>query len=164
MSSGARVPSSKESGETVEGNVIQCVPELRYVSDRTAEWHDAETIALFEPPHDAVTFYGINLLAVGIPVEIKAAQIWYESGQRGRFYIRKRQHERLLDAGGAYLFAVYVPRPDHPVRAMGVMPASLVDELLPDGWTSRDRSGEEGYRQLAWSRILDPADVEETRR
>ena len=159
MSSGA-VPSSKESGETVEANVVQRVPELRYVSDRTAEWHDAEVIALFEPPHPEVTFFGINLLAVGVPVEIKAAQLWYSSGQRGRFYVRKRQHQRLLNAAGAYLFAVYVPRPGHPVRTMGVVPASLVDEYLPDGWTTRDRSGEEGYRQLAWSRVFDPDDVE----
>lgn len=156
MSSGA-VPSSKASGETVEGNVVQRVPELTYVPDRTAEWHDAEVVALFEPPHAEVTFYGINLFAVGVPVEIKAAQRWYASGQRGRFYVRKRQHQRLLDAGGAYLF--YEPRPGHPVCGMGVVPASLVDELLPDGWTSRERSGEEGYRQLAWSRIFEPAEV-----
>lgn len=159
MSSGA-VPSPKESGEAVEGIVVQRVPELTYVSDRVAEWHDAEVTALFEPPHPEVTFYGINLLAVGVPVEIKAAQRWYASGQRGRFYIRKRQHEQLLEAGGAYVFAIYQPRPDHPVCGTAVVPASLVDELLPDGWTARERSGEEGYRQLAWSRIFDPAEVE----
>ena len=164
MSSNAGVPSSKESGEIVEANVIQRVQELTHVSDQTAKWHDAEVVALFEPPHDSVTFHGINLLAVGIPVEIKAAQIWYNSGQRGRFYIRKRQHERLLDAGGAYLFAVYIPKSGHSVRAMAVLPASLVDELLPTGWTTRDRSGEDGYRQLAWSRVLDPENVEEARR
>lgn len=82
MSSGT-LPSSKESGEAVEASVVQPVQELAYVADRTAEWHDAEVVALFEPPHPEVTFYAINLLAVGVPVEIKAAQLRYASGQRG---------------------------------------------------------------------------------
>jgi len=148
---GARSP--KQSGETVEANVLDLVAELRYVSDRTAEWYDAEVVSLFEPPHETVTFRSINLLAVGTPVEIKGAQEWY-SGQRGRFYIRKRQHQQLLDAGGSYLFAVYDPRQNHRVLRMAVMPASVVDEHLPDGWTTRERSGEEGYRQIAWSRVF----------
>lgn len=158
MSSGTATPSPKRSGETVEGIVVQRVEELRYVSDRTARWHDAEVVTLFEPPHDAVSFHGINLLTVGVPVEIKAAQFRYASGQRGRFYIRKGQHERLLDAGGAYLLAVYDPR-THDVLGMAVIPASLVDELLPDDWTERHDRAERGYNQLGWARVLDPEEV-----
>jgi hypothetical protein len=41
-----------------------------------------------------------------------------------------------------------------------VIPASLVDELLPDDWTTReDRSEQVAYRQLSWSRVLDPEEV-----
>lgn len=158
MSSGTATPSPKRAGENAEANVLDRVPELRYVSDRTAEWHDAEVETLFEPPHDAVTFYGINLLAVGTEIEIKAAQFRYASGQRGRWYIRKRQHERLLAEGGAYLLAVYDPRTGD-VLAMAVVPASLIDELLPDGWTPRRDRAEEGYNQLGWARVLDPEEV-----
>lgn len=148
----------KKAGEEVEANVLQRVPELRYVSDQTAEWHDARVETLLEPPHDAVTFYGINLLAVGSEVELKGAQRRYASGQRGRWYFRKGQHERLLDASGFYCLAVYDPR-DRRVLALAVIPASLVDELLPDGWTSRDDRAERGYNQLGWARILDPEGV-----
>ena len=160
MSADVAPRSSKHSGETVEANVLDRVPELAYVSDRTAEWHDAEVVTLLEPCEDVV-FYALPLLAVGTVVEIKAAQLRLASGQRGRFYIRKRQHQKLLDANGVYLFAVYDPRDDHRVLRMAVWAASLVDELLPDGWTAvhGDRA-EEGYRQLAWSRVIDPEEVD----
>lgn len=154
----AAVPSPKRSGDLVESEVIELVDELEYVTDRKAEWHDARVVSLLEPSTDVV-FCSINLLQVGVEVEIKAAQLRLASGARGRFFIRKRQHERLVEEDGAYLFAVYHPR-GHEVVAMAVMPASILDELLPDGWTTveGDRS-EEGYRQLAWSRVLDPEDV-----
>jgi hypothetical protein len=148
----------KKAGEEVEDNILQRVTELRYVTDQTAEWHDARVETLLEPPHDAVTFYGVNLLAVGSIVECKGAQYRYANGQRGRWYIRKGQHERLLDAGGFYALAVYDPR-DRRLRAIAVIPASLVDELLPDDWITRDDRAERGYNQLGWARLLDPEEV-----
>jgi len=155
----ADVPS-KRAGEAVEARVLEEIAELRNVTDATAEWHDAEVESLLEPS-ERVVFCGINLLAAGTPVEIKSAQTRLASGQRGRFYLRQRQHERLLDAAASYLFAVYNPR-DRSVEAIAIMPASLVDELLPDGWTSVDADrSERGYRQLGWSRVFDPAEVTE---
>jgi hypothetical protein len=151
--------SSKAAGEAIEAEVLELVPALRYVGDHTAEWHDARVDGLFEPS-DRVTFGSTPLLEDGTPVEIKAAQRRLASGARGRFYICQRQHEHLVDASAAYLFAVYDPR-DQRVLAMLAVPASIIDELLPDGWTSveGDRS-EVGYRQLAWSRLLDTETVE----
>ncbi|WP_132060222.1 hypothetical protein [Halorussus amylolyticus] len=159
MSDTASTPSSKRSGELVEAEVVELVPELTYVSDREAEWHDARVTALLEPSED-ITFCSINLLATGVPVEIKAAQFRLASGRSGRFFIRQRQHQRLLNANGAYLLAVYDPR-GHHVLAMAVIPASILDEVLPDGWTEvhGDRA-ERGYRQLAWSRVLDSETVD----
>ena len=83
------------------------------------------------------------------------------SGQRGRFYIRRRQHERLVAEGGVYVFAVYEEAPGRPIRGLRVAAADAVDALLPDGWTDVDGPrSETGYRQLAWSRLLDTVTVE----
>ncbi|WP_135807277.1 hypothetical protein [Halorussus marinus] len=158
------VPHPKVAGESVEANVLQRVEQLAYVSDREAEWCDAQADSLLDPTTtDVVIFRGINLIAKGTHVEIKSAQIRLASGARGRIFIRERQHERLLDEDAAYLVAVYDPHPgrNQHVLAMAVIPASLLDEVLPEGWTTveGDRS-ERGYRQLAWSRIIDPDDIE----
>ena len=153
-----RAPS-KAAGEAVEAEVIQRVPELEYVGDHTARWHDARVNGLLEPSA-TVAFGDVLLLEDGTPVEIKAAQRHLNSGRRGRYYIRQRQHERLVDEAASYLFAVYDPR-TRDVLAMLVVPASIIDHVLSDGWTSvaGDRA-EEGYRQLAWSRLIDPNRVE----
>jgi len=155
----------KAAGESVEANVVQRVDQLAYVTDREAQWCDARVDALLDPgTTDAVIFRGINLLATGTHVEIKSAQRRLASGSRGRIFVRERQHQRLLEENAAYLVAVYDPRPgrDQRVLAMAVIPASLLDEVLPDGWTNVDDDdrGEQGYRQLAWSRIIAPSDLE----
>lgn len=163
MSESQAVLHPKAAGEAVEGNVLDRVPQLDYVSDREAEWHDARVGTLLAPSTtDEVIFRSINLLGAGTPVEIKGAQRRLASGGRGRIYVRKRQHERLVEEGGVYLVAVYDPRPgrNQQILAMAVIPASVLDEVLPDGWTDvhGDRA-EEGYRQLAWSRIFRVDDV-----
>lgn len=150
--------SPKAAGEAIEAEVLQVVDALAYVGDGEAEWHDARVDGLLEPS-DLVTFGSTPLLEHGTPVEIKAAQR-LNSGQRGRYFIRERQHDRLVAEAAAYLFAVYDPR-TRDLLAMLAVPASIVDELLPDGWTNveADRS-ETGYRQLAWSRLFDTESVE----
>lgn len=153
----AATPSSKYSGEEIEGIVCDRVPEISYVPDRQARWHDARVDDVLEPSADVIGV-GINLLEVGTAVEIKGCQLEYANNRSGRWYIRKRQHEQLVDEAGAYLFAVYtVQGTTHRVVAMAIVAATTVDDLISDGWTTRDdRSGEEGYRQLAWSRVIDP--------
>ncbi|MCD2205304.1 hypothetical protein [Halobacterium sp. KA-6] len=151
--------SSKAAGEAIEAEVLDLVPALQYVGDSTAEWHDARVSGLLDGS-GRVTLGSTPLLENGTPVEIKAAQRRLNSGARGRFYIRQRQHETLVAESAAYLFAVYDPR-DQRVLAMLAVPASIIDELLPDGWTSVDGDrAEVGYRQLAWSRLLDTETVE----
>jgi len=153
---------SKAAGEAVEAEVIQRVPCLEYVGDYTAEWHDARVSSLLDAS-GPVRLGVVPLLERDTCVEIKAAQRRLGSGQRGRYYIRQRQHERLVDEGAAYLFAVYDPRTTD-VLAMLATPATVVDDVLPDGWTAVDGDrAEEGYRQLAWSRIFDPSTVEGSR-
>ncbi|GGL73688.1 hypothetical protein [Halocalculus aciditolerans] len=158
MSEAAR-RSSKHAGEAIEAEVIQRVPSLAPVSDHVAEWHDARVDGLLTPSND-VHFGSICLLENATVVEIKAAQVRLASGQRGRFYIRQRQHERLVQEAASYLFAVYDPQ-SFDVLAMLVCPASVVDDLLPAGWTEvRGDRAETGYRQLAWSRLFTPELVE----
>jgi hypothetical protein len=150
---------SKAAGEAVEAEVIQRVPCLEYVGDHTAEWHDARVSTLLDDS-GPVQMGVVPLLERDTRVEIKAAQRRLTSGQRGRYYIRERQHERLVNDGAAYLFAVYDPRSTE-VLAMLATPATVVDDVLPDGWTSVDGDrAEAGYRQLAWSRLLDPSEVD----
>jgi hypothetical protein len=153
--------SSKAAGEAIEAEVLQLVDALTFVGDSTAEWHDARVATVLDD--DGLVSLGIvPLLERGTPVEIKAAQRRLASVARGRFYIRERQHQRLVDESAAYLFAVYDPR-DQRVLAMLATPATVVDGLLPDGWTSVDGDrAEQGYRQLAWSRLVDPVTVGES--
>lgn len=150
---------SKQAGETIEAEVLQVVPELRYV-DSTNSWHDARVEELLVP-RDELPFGGIVVLEEGTPVEIKAAQHRLNSGsRRGRLQFRKGQHVRLLEAGGSYLLVVYDPQ-EMRILAMIVIPASLVDEQLPDGkWTSVDRDSQP-YCQRSWSRFIAPPTVTE---
>ncbi|AFK20216.1 hypothetical protein E6P09_14090 [Haloferax mediterranei ATCC 33500] len=57
-------------------------------------------------------FVGICLLKPGTVVEIESAMVVYgEAQRRGRFLLRRSQHEHLLEEGGVYLFAVCAPTP-----------------------------------------------------
>ena len=163
MSVAPALESPKASGDAIEADAIQAIEELTYVGDRTATWHDAETTTLLEPS-DRLPFYGICLLEAGTPVEIKACQIETGNGgrpTRGRFYLKRRAHDRLLEAAGSYLLIVYLPRPGLPQVARAIVPASLLDELLRGRWydVDGDRS-EETVAKLAWSHVIDPDDVD----
>ena len=153
MSADAR-SASKHAGDAVETAVVGRVPEIEAVPDSEAEWCDARVVEAWLPPASVP-------LLPDVPVEIKAARVRLASGRRGRFYIRRRQHERLLAEGGVYVFAVYEETSGRPIRGLRVAAADAVDALLPDGWTDVDGPrSETGYRQLAWSRLLDTVTVE----
>lgn len=151
----ARV-SSKSAGDRSEGAVIEAVDELEHVPDLEAEHYDAVTTTVLVPS-ETVSFAGICVLERGTVVEIKSVMVVYGDGQRGRFYLRQEQHRELLSRGGSYLFAVCAPRPDREVLALKVVPASLVDELIPS-WLDGGE-GRADYAQIAWSRVFDPDEV-----
>jgi len=159
-----KLAASKQAGETIEHVVIQHEPAFENVTDTEAEWHDARVNGLLEAS-DELPFAGIVVLEDDTAVEIKAAQVELNGGRRGRFQFRRDQHEQLLQASAAYLFAVYDPRNQSPLAKI-VVPASLVDEHLPaDGdWTTLERDHRETteeYCQRAWSRFIDPETVGE---
>lgn len=155
----------KQSGEAIEALVLERVDGLAPATDADRQGFDAVADATLCPRTTNVRF-ATPVVEAGTEVEIKACQTRLASGSRGRWYLRERQHERLLATGGAYLLVVYAPTfPRHEVRGMALVPASLIDELLPDGWVAveGDRA-ETGYRQLSWSRVLESGDVQEGRR
>lgn len=160
-----QMAASKAAGETIEHVVIQHEPAMENVTDTDAEWHDARVDGLLEAS-DELPFVGVVVLEDETPVEIKAAQVALNGGRRGRFQFRRQQHERLLEASAAYLFAVYDPRDQKPIAKI-VVPASIVDEELPsdNGWTTLNRESREAteeYCQRAWSRFFSPETVGET--
>ncbi|MFP9192996.1 hypothetical protein ACLI4Q_15250 [Natrialbaceae archaeon A-CW1-1] len=164
MSSRAsELESPKASGDALESYVIQEFEPLEYVGDRTATWHDARTTTLLEPS-PTLTFYGVCLVEIDTPVEIKGCQLQTGNGSRptrGRYYVKRDAHERLLEAAGMYLLVVYLPRPGLPQVARAIVPASLIDELLKGRWyaVDSDRSENE-VAKLAWSHVINPTAID----
>ncbi|QCJ47258.1 hypothetical protein [Haloprofundus sp. MHR1] len=157
MSSRVRA-ASKRAGENAEAAVIQTVPELESVPDADDVHVDARVAELLSPSTE-LPFVGMCVLEVGILVEIKSVMAVYGEAQtRGRFYLRRGQHEHLLAEGGVYLFAVCKPRPKRPLIAMKVVPATAVDELVCSWIDGGD--GRPNYAQIRWSRVFDVATVE----
>ena len=159
----SELESPKASGDALEAEIVQSLAELEYVGDRTATWYDARTTTLLEARR-SLPFYGIVLVEPETPVEIKGCQLETSNGSRstrGRFYVKRNAHDRLLEAGGMYLFVVYLPRPGLPQVARAIVPATLVDELLVGSWYDVDGSrSEEEVAKLAWSHVIDPAGVD----
>ncbi|ELZ54510.1 MULTISPECIES: hypothetical protein [Halorubrum] len=157
MSSSRGPVSSKRAGEDAEAAVLEAVDGLAYVPDDETEHVDARVESLVEPS-STLPFVGICLLESETPVEIKSSIPRLASGQRGRFYLRREQHELLRDGGGSYLFAVYEPRPGREPVAMKIVPATIVDGAVTS-WRSggTDRPA---CAQVSWSRIFDPSEVE----
>lgn len=153
----SRLAVSKRYGERVEADLVQRIDPLRYVPDEEATHYDAVTTGLLQPSVE-LPFVGLCLLEAGTQVEIKSAGVVYSERQRrGRFKIRRTQHESLLEAGGVYLFAVCAPNDDREVLAAKVAPATTVDGLEYSWVETEDRSP---YAQFAWNRIFDEGEIE----
>jgi len=147
--------ASKQIGDRLESEVIQLVPGLEWVSDREDQHIDAVTTEAVWPS-DQLHLGGICVLEPETRVEIKSAAVRLTSGQRGRFYVRKHQHKKLLsDGGGVYLLAIYAPA-SYDVICLAGVPATIVDSRL-SSWRDLDRG--ETYTQVSWSSVINPAIV-----
>jgi hypothetical protein len=149
---------NKLAGLSVEEQVIDAVGGLRPADDPDAHFDAVCEAAL--RPSSSLVFASICVLERHTLVEIKSSLTRYTSGCRGRFYFRPDQHENLLRDGGVYLFAVCGrdrPHGERDVLAMKIVPASIVDELIPEWFKGGD--GRSSYAQLAWSRIFHPSEV-----
>jgi len=151
--------SSKHIGTSVQGAVINPDPCLEPVGDDVATWYDARTVRCLSPSYER-PFLGIPVVETGTEVEIKGACVVRSNGnyqRAGHWYIKRATHERLLEAGGVYLLAVYAPRESTPILRSVVIPASLLDEHLAESWYvdhSCDRPDRE-VAQLTWTRVID---------
>jgi len=155
--------SSKAIGDSVEAAIINRDDGLESVGDSVATWYDARTVDCLDPSYER-PFLGIPLVETGTEVEIKGACVVRSNGTRqrpGHWYIKRETHERLLEAAGVYLLAVYAPRPETPILRSVVIPASLLDEHLSESWYtdhSCDRPDLE-VAQFTWTRVIDRENV-----
>lgn len=152
--SGGMAPARRR-GDRAVTEIIPRVDGLRHVPDKEAEHYDVEAErAIF--PTEAVTFVGICVLGAGSIIEVKSCIPRLTSGQRGKFYLRRGQHEQLVEEGGYYLFAVVSPHDREPI-AMIAVAATTVDDVIPSWRDGGD--GRQDCSQISWSRIFDVQEV-----
>jgi len=157
MSLDASLAPNKKAGISVEIAVAtDHVPALQLVPDEVAEHYDAVATTLITPT-DALPFVGICLLERGSIVEIKSTITAYADGRRGRFKIRRAQHEALLNGAASYLFAICRDTFDRPVVALKIVPATTVDAVI-HGWIESSGTRSD-YAQISWGSIFDPVEV-----
>lgn len=148
---------SKRLGATSEAAVIDLVPQLEPVPDDENPHVDARMSGVFTPGSE-LDSCGLPVVEDGTPVEIKSASVVYGDAQRrGRFHLRRTQHEHLEENGGLYLLAVCDPNTRDVVAATIVAPNAVRQELV-SSWIDSD--GREPYAKVAWSRVFDPEDLE----
>jgi hypothetical protein len=135
---------NREHGDRIEDHATVLHPQLRLVDDTVVEWFDAVTATSIETPARDVPPGGV--------VEIKSTVQRLASGGRGRFYLRERQHEWLVEADAWYLFVVVDDTHRH-VYADRLVPADVVDDDLGEWWHGGD--GRARYQQRAWTTWID---------
>lgn len=150
--------SSKARGSSVESALIDPEPLLEPVPDTEATWHDARAVGRIDPDPER-PLLGTPLIERDTPIEIKGACVARSNGDRdspGHWYIKRDAHDQLVDGRGAYLLAVYAPRPQTPILRSVLIPASLLDEHLRGRWydVTSDRS-ETRVAQLSWPVVID---------
>lgn len=143
------VADNADWGRTVETAACDRWPLEHVAGDDSPEWFDARTVAPIETP-----LASSPIAEEGTPVEVKACRRRYR-GRYGRWWIRRENHERLLEAGGEYVLAVY----DHAegdVCRMALTSATTVDALVTSWWECGDggRCADQ-YRQVPWTAAFD---------
>jgi hypothetical protein len=151
--------ASKRAGENAEAAVLDAIDGLAPVAGE--EHYDAVTETAVFPSREH-PFVGICVLEADLPVEIKSTMAVYGDRQRrGRFKLRRTQHEAIEDANGAYLFVVCEPHPTREPIAMKVVPAGMVGDLVDAVASWCDEGDDRGPKaQIAWSRVFEPDEIE----
>jgi hypothetical protein len=147
-----------DRGLSVETTICADVhPEFEHIAneDNAPDWHDAvaaDPVLVGEPVDDV-------LVPAGSPIEIKACQPWItdsNSTRRGRWWIRRGAHDRLLEADGWYVLAVSPADAPSKVVRSGLTHARTLDELIETWLTCGD--GREAAR-VRWNRVFDSLEV-----
>lgn len=142
--------ASRLAGDSTEADVIQSTEGLEYVPDTDIEFADGRVVSA------AVTINEISIPRDTL-IEIKSAMVVYgASQQRGRFYLREGQHERLVEADGVYLFVVVTPDPTREILAMRIVPAEDVSKIVTSWYDGGDRAD---YTQPYWDAVFDSTEI-----
>lgn len=148
---------SKAAGERAESDVVRIVPQLGLVPDDVAEWYDAVATEQIDAAAD-LRYRGLRVLEAGTPVEIKSALVRHADGQRGRWYFRRGQHDRLAGVGGVYCLAVCDA--DRRVLGVRVVPVVFVEERLGEcSWVDAGVGRQDAVR-ITWTHVFDSREVE----
>jgi hypothetical protein len=130
-------------GVTVEaeywGLLFEAAARARFELERDrCNWHDART-------------------PDGRPVECKTCRVVLSNGRRGRWWIQRESHDRLVEAGGSYALSYYDPHAycDGPIVDVVLVDAERVDELV--SWTSNGRGHHRGeeHAKLGWPHLFE---------
>jgi hypothetical protein len=154
---------SRTVGERIE----RAACEYFGLTETDKEWFDAE----FSDDFGGV--FGSPIANSGDIVEVKGAVVRTSSGQRGRWLVKRRAHERLVevsrdlddDRDTWYVLVVYSPSPstvddpnDLEIERIGLARAEAVDGLLDAvEWVDTGR-GQQEQKQLCWRHVF--ADLE----
>lgn len=131
---------NRDRGLDVEDDVSDIIPAVPIVDDRSQrdDWYDLE-------------FYEA-------PIECKSCLEYYERSngrkREGRWWIAKRNHEKLLEDGGWYAFAVVDSEGE--IQRTALVHVDSVDDYIDDDWWSTGNGGQgvEEYRQIPWTAVF----------
>lgn len=119
------------------------------------DWYDAEFSV--DLSNDLLG----TLATQGTPVEVKTCRAYRDDGsgrRRGRWLIRRANHEALLDANGEYVLSVYE---GEKILEQALLKARWVDAMIDNWWTANGMRCEE-YVQLPWRRVFATVGIEES--
>jgi len=116
------------------------------------DWYDGRFVA------DLESDLGGVIVGEGTLVESKACRREYRE-RRGRWWIRRRNHQKLLEADGEYVLAVYDPTGE--ILRQGLVSASTIDAIVDGNWWDAGAGGNqaEEYVQLPWSAVFEDLEV-----
>lgn len=94
------------------------------------------------------------IVAAGTPVEVKTCRLAYDQ-RKGRWWIRRDNHERLLQDGGEYVLSVYKEATGEILRQR-LVSAQIIDSLIDQWWAAGNGHHEttEEFVQLPWSKVF----------
>lgn len=150
----------KTVGEAIEDVLVDAIdgvePVEAIVDDVSADddhWYDVVVDAIGTGGELDVVFCGVDPAGLDGDVgEVKAAKFRLDD-RFGRFNIRRGQHEKLVDAGGIYLLAVYRETDDlddPDLAGLVIASADVVDETR-NPWY--ELAGRDDYTQVRWTAL-----------
>ena len=146
---------SKEIGETVEYQVLD-IPAVD-LSARDVPYVDAVATDIIDLTDLGDGFTGE--LPKDADIEIKSAAYRISNGGstcRGRFYLKKKAHQWLIDHDGYYLFIVHDFSRSLSMLAGKVVKASDINPT----WSDVDGRRSEGkVAKISWGTVIEPETV-----